>query len=364
MTAPHPALLQLVRGDEVGPISDEDAFLESLSEHRMTAAVLSGQEQGNLRLSEPAGMTLGMWDLAERRRHIVFWDTIGEIHTRLGSLGARCAVLKGVATEARWYGEVGQRVCTDVDLLLAPWALDGVAEIIQVLDPDRDAPTTVEWLVRRRLLQHIDLRVGGTAVDLHFDPLKIGLPTRQLDEVWSTTEELATPQGTALVLCPEIELVLLLLHLNKDRFAFLGPFLDIRHIIERAALEWDYLQAFVAEEGLEVPVWKSLAAVTEVLRLDIDPPPVGGPRTRTWERLWGEDVRLRGHEGRRSAPSIQPFLALHARGRGGENLRELRRQVLPPRQLLEVAGRLDHDASYLRYLAIDRFRTRAAASPP
>jgi hypothetical protein len=156
------------------------------------------------------------------------------------------------------------------------------------------------------------------------------------------------------VLRPEVELVLLLLHLNKDCFAYLGPFLDVRRLLERASLDWGFLRTFVAEEGLEVPVWQSLAAVADTLRLDVDAPRLTGPRVRTWERLWGPGARLQGDEGRQRAPSVQVFLAAHARGRPGDNLRELRRRLFPSRQLLEVAGRLAPGRSYARHLAIDR----------
>jgi hypothetical protein len=322
----------------------------------MAAMVMSAQDRGAIRLSTEAGVTLGMWDLAERHRHMVFWETIHEIASRLKPLGAGTAVIKGVATEARWYDETGQRVCTDVDLLLDPDAFDDTVEVVRRLDPDRGLSSSIDWLVQRRLLQHVDLRVGPTQVDLHFDPLKVGIPTRQLDEVWTSMQTLETAHGTIRVLRPEVELVLLLLHLNKDRYAFLGAFLDIRQILDRATLDWGYLQAFVAEEGLEVPVWKSLAAVAHVLSLDIDAPRVGGPRTLTWDRLWGGPAMLKGYEGREGAPSVQRFLPFHATRRGGEVIREVWRQVVPPRQLIEVAGRLGPGRSYLRYLTVDRFR--------
>lgn len=349
MTAPNPALVQLVsRGEASADIEDEESFLRSVAEHRMTSAVLAGYQQGALPLSAAAGIKLGIWELAEGREHLRFWETIAEVEARLAPLGAAVAVLKGVATEARWYDALGQRVSTDVDLLLAPSDLDHSAEIVNALDPDRANAPAIDWLVRRRLLQHVDTHVRAIDVDLHFDPFKIGLPTRQLDEVWGSTQMLETPQGTIRVLRPEIELVVLLLHLNKDRFAFLGPFLDIRQILDRGVIDWEYLRSFVAAEGLDVPVWKSLAAVVDVLALEVDGPRITGPRGWTWDRLWGPAARLQGDEGRQRAPSIQMFLALHASGRPGDVVRETRRRLNPPRQLFEVAGR-GESGPYRRY---------------
>lgn len=350
MTAPHPALLEVAALRPVEVVVDEGDFLASASEHRMVGAALVAAQDGRLALSGPALTTLSVHDLGERREHLRFWATIAEAQELLAGSGVEVAVLKGVATEARWYDQLGQRVTTDVDLLLSPDALPRVVEVIERLDPDYRRSAAAEWLVRRWLLQHVDLRMGITQVDLHFDPLKVGLPLRQLYEVWRGTEELVTPHGTIRVLAPEVELVLLLLHLNKDRFSYLGPFLDIRQIVERGQLDWGRVAAFVEAEGLEVPVWCSLAKVAGVLGLELPNHRVSGPRVWSWERLWGRDRGLGGHAGRLAAPGPQQMLALHARGRTTEALSDLRRHLLPQRQLLEVAGRLEPDASYLSAL--------------
>jgi hypothetical protein len=350
VTAPHPALIDIAARRPPGALGDEAAFLRSVDEHRMTAAVLAAHERGAMRLTSPTVTTLGMWDLAERRRHLAFWETLREVESRLAPTGAAVAVLKGIATEARWYDELGQRACRDVDLLLDPGALGEVGAVVDALDPTHGHQTSVASLVSRRLLQHVDLHVGPTQVDLHFDVLKLGIPTRQAGDVWASTEVIATPHGSLRVLRPEHELVLLLLHLNKDRFAYLGPFLDIERILTRASLDEGFLRHFVEAEGLDVPVWMSLAAVADVLALDLEVTRPTGPRARSWERLWGGRSRLGGHEGRARAPAIGRLLPAHATGRTADILREARRQVVPPRGLAEVAGRLAPGGSYVRYL--------------
>jgi hypothetical protein len=170
--------------------------------------------------------------------------------------------------------------------------------------------------------------------------------------VWASTEEIATPHGRLRVLRPEHELVLLLLHLNKDRFAYLGPLLDIERILTRASLDEDLLRTFVEAEGLDVPFWMSLAAVVDVLALDREVARPAGLRARSWERLWGGRARLGGHEARDRAPTIsRALLPAHATGRTADTFREVRRLLVPPRGLAEIAGRLAPGGSYLRYLA-------------
>ena len=58
-----------------------------------TAAVLAAHERGAMRLASSTVTTLGMWDLAERRRHLAFWETVREVESRLAPTGAAVAVL-------------------------------------------------------------------------------------------------------------------------------------------------------------------------------------------------------------------------------------------------------------------------------
>lgn len=352
MTAPHPALRALVARRPVGAVVGVDAFLASTYEHRLVGEVLLAVDDGRLELPADAQTRLGIWELREGREHLRLWSTIAEVGAALAEVGAEAAVIKGVATEARWYDHLGQRVATDVDLFLDPAARDRLPAIIGRLDPSYRPVTAATEAVRRGILHHVDLRVGDVAVDLHLDPCKVGVPLRRVGELWAGTEELVTEHGTIRVLSPEAELVLLLLHLNKDRFSLLGPFLDVGRLLAGAELDWRLVVDLVAADGLEVPVWRSLATVVEVLALDqVDVPRVQGVRARSWDRLWGPAHQLGGDEGRAAAPGPQTVLALHLRGRPREAIGDLRRRLLPPRSLLEVAGRLAPGDPYLAHLA-------------
>jgi hypothetical protein len=349
MSAPLAPLLDLARGTRPTAVGNENALIDSALEHRMLGSVAAAHRRGELGLSAETGTRIAMIELKERHRHRRFWESVAEIETRLEPIRAHVAVLKGIATEARWYDELGERVCTDVDLLVSPRDLERVGEVIAAIDPTRDHVDLIHRLVAERVLQHVDLRLDDVQIDLHFDPFKVGLPARTLDDLWSRTERIVTHHGAITVLDAESELVLLLLHLNKDRFAMLGPMLDVRNLVDRADIDWERLADIVGREGLEVPVWCSLATVVDTLGLDIEVPRPRGLRAWTWRRLWSDT--LGGYHGRESAPTRQRLMTLHARGRGADQLRELRRQLLPHRGLLEVAGRLGSDDAYLSYLA-------------
>jgi hypothetical protein len=356
MSAPHPALFRVIASIETGPIEDEEAFLVSCAEHRMIGATITAIESGAFNCSSEAAMKLAVSELAEASRHRAFWGTIALMTETLDQLGVEIGILKGVATESRWYERMGQRVCTDIDVFLSPDAAHIAASVVRHLDRNRGSDSSIDFLAKRGLLQHVDLKVGNAQIDLHLDPLKLGIPTKQITEVWGSMETLEVPCGTIRVLRSEIELVLLLLHLNKDGFSFLGTFLDIPRIVAGSAFDWGYFEAFVSSEGLDVPVWKSLKYVMNTLGFDQETPDLSGARSLMWDRIWSDRSMLRGYEGRQDSPGRQRFLPLHARGRFREILSELRRQGLPPRELVDVAGRLDDRKSYIRYLTIDRFR--------
>lgn len=358
MTRPVPELVDLARRRPTAVTGDEDSFLASALEHRMLGVVSSAVRRGDLELSDDAATRVAMLDLKERHRHQRFWDAAVDVQRRLDDVGAEAAVLKGIATEARWYDEMGERLCTDIDLLLAPHRLARVADVIGAVDPGRGNTDQIHQLANRGLLQHVDLRLDDdTQIDLHFDPFKVGVPTRSLSDIWTRTSLLTTEYGAIRVLAPEDELVLLLLHLNKDAFSMLGAMIDVRNILERATIDWELLSATVRHEGLEVLVWSSLATVVRALDMSVRVPPIGGLRAATWRRLWGEG--LDGYEGRQAAPRRQRLMAMHVRRRRRDIVRELRRQLLPQRGLLEVAGRLQSGEPYRAYL-LGRFRRSAS----
>jgi hypothetical protein len=325
-------------------------LVASAAQHRLDSIVLEAAETGRLCLSRDALRLLTARNLNQRRANARLWRTLGEVERRLEPIGARVAVLKGIATEASWYDDLGDRSCGDLDLWLRPIDLGRVADVVAAIEPER-ATGTIAGLVDRRQLQHVDVRLNGTAIDLHFDPLKMGIWARSADRLWQGTHEQDTPHGRVRVLRPEHELVMLLLHLNKDRFSHLAGFLDVKRILERATIEWDEVGHIARVEGLEVAVWKSLSAVDEVLRLGLGIGAPGGARGLVWDRMWGRQAWLRGPSGRARAPLVQRYLPLVMTGRRRDRLRAVRREFLPSRQLLEVAGSLQPDQSYTRFVA-------------
>jgi hypothetical protein len=281
----------------------------------------------------PARDRLFRADLVTRKRHTQLWDTLVDARARIAALGLDVAAVKGVTAEARWYRRMGERPCSDVDLLLAPDAAPHARAVLDALQPGQELRDDIRELVRTGVVQSVNAELDGVPIDLHFDLLKLGIPTRQPDLVWTRTQPFALPDGsTVRVPDPELSLVHFLLHLNKDSFAWLLGFADVARIAGDESLDWDFVDRFVREEGIEVMASCSLAAVIDVARVtqrEITRPE--GVRTWAWRAVWPERAQLRGSAGanRSRRQDVIPFLA---RGRHRDALRWLARTLLPPRE--------------------------------
>jgi hypothetical protein len=205
----------------------------------------------------------------------------------------------------------------------------------------------------------VDLVVDGVAIDLHADLLKVEIPTRGHQALWSRTQLVPSPtDGTVRVIDPETSLIHFAIHLNKDRFARLLGYADIARLMARESLDWDFIRRFVQGEGLQVPVFNSLHAVSSTLQLPSPPVPreVRGPRARAWHHLWPASLRLSGYVGLGTGQHRQLWIPLLAEGRTWESIRWwIRRRAVPPGDLLRIYDP-DVEGPYVVRLAVGRAR--------
>ena len=362
MASPHPEVLRLARGESVRVSLDAEAFVRSAFEHRLGGLLWTAIEAGEIeQLPTTLHQRAAIADLRVAAHHHALWDGLVRLEDELRSIGVTPVSLKGVTSEARWYDRIGERPCSDIDIWLRPddhTRLDAVLDMFQLAS---DVKKMILRLVDRRQLQHVDVLWGGVSVDLHFDPMKLGIWTRSADEILERCVFLDGVKGCrSTVLSAEDALVLFLLHLNKDRFAYLGAAGDVKRVMEREELDWDTIHRLVSAEGLDVPVYQSLAAVAAVLGMDIPSMArVTGLRGELWTRLWPEKSRFRGHEGRMAHPRRQVLIPGLARHRGADAFKEWRRQLLPSKELLVVQGVAVSNGP-MRALTIDRWNRRRA----
>jgi hypothetical protein len=176
-------------------------------------------------------------------------------------------------------------------------------------------------------------------VDLHFDLLKLGIPTRGGAQIWDRTGPYQLPSGASVrVLDDTSALLHFLVHLNKDRFQRLLGYADIKRVMAAGQVDWDLLLVDARREGIEVAVLRTLATVLD--RLSVPWPAAlprpRGPRSVVWGWLWPPSIHLRGEEGRLKFRMRQNWLAVLARGRALESSRWWLRELWPPAAAVDV----------------------------
>ena len=337
MRLPTPLLLDLAAGRDPGPIELDADVLALATEHRMSGLLWSWA-RGHLRDRQLA-MELAMKDLAVQAHLERLWVALETTVAKLDAQGIEVVTVKGVTAEARWYGRRGERLCSDVDLWLDPNQLDRAGEAVAALQPEHPWVPHLDRLVASGRVQGVTIWVGDQDIDLHFDLLKLGIPTRGLKTLWSRTTPFPLPGGNAVrVLDDTAALLHFLVHLNKDRFQRLLGFADVVRLIEAGKIDWHLLQTDARREGIDVAVFRTLEVVLETLDLPwpLEVARPRGLRVVAWNRLWHAGIRLRGREGRLRFRMRQNWLAVLARGRSREALWWWLRELWPSAAAVDV----------------------------
>lgn len=337
MAPPHPVLLDIAAERPPRAVDDAEGLLASAYDHRMGGLLWSAVDRGEVALPPDAARELARRDLWTQSHHRKLWTTAHHVTACLAEIGAAAALFKGVAAEHRWYDRPGERPCNDLDVLLRPSDVARIEDVVNAIAPGHGIPSDVFDLFARGVLDSLDVRAGGIDVDIHADPLKVEIPSRQRERFWQRTTFLTAPDGHEVrTVDAEASLVQLVLHLNKDRFARLIGFVDVAKLL-RDDLDWEVVAELLHREGLQDAAVAALYTVTT--RLELDPPPLPAPsgwRPRLWHALWPADSMLAGRAGLVTLQHRQLWLPWLARGRRAETVRWwLRRRAFPPSELLD-----------------------------
>ncbi len=267
-------------------------------------------------------------------------ETLRSSVERLSAAGLEVATLKGVTAEDRWYARSGERPCGDVDLWMSGQRQGQASEALRILGPDHPWIPHIDRMVTSGRLQAVTISTDGAIdIDLHFDPLKLGIPTRANGSWWDRTVEFPLAADTSVrVLDDTASLLQFLVHLNKDRFQRLLGFADVARVIGSGRVEWEAFHDLARADGIEVAVLSSLEVVVDELGLAWPGalPRPSGTRARLWSALWPPRIRLRGSEGRLRYRMRQNGIGLLARGRAAEAAWWWTRDLWPPRVAVEL----------------------------
>jgi Uncharacterised nucleotidyltransferase len=333
---PHPALVEVAAGRGLPTVTDPMALLRSVFAHGMAGLLLSEVERAAPPWRRLVLPVLAARQASVRAWHERLWAALASVTAVLDDAGVQVAVAKGVAAEARWYDRLGERPSNDLDLLLCPAQLDRLDDVVAAIEPTHPLGGQVRRLAERGLLQSIDLDYDGVPVDLHWDILKLGIPSRNRQAIWDRTVAIELPDGRRVrALDAESSLVHFLVHLNKDRFRRLLGFVDVARIQAREDLDLDAVKRLAAADGIEGSVSASWDVVTGTLGVPGANPLRATPvRSLVWQIAWRPSVRLRAAESTIRFRHRQWLIAVLGHGRTAEALRCWIRETFPPADLL------------------------------
>jgi hypothetical protein len=335
-SGPHPALIDLAAGRGLPSVTDPMPLLRSAFAHGMAGLLLSEIERTDPPWRRIALAVLTARQASVRLWHERLWAALASISAILDDAGIDVAIAKGIAAEARWYTRMGERPSNDLDLLLSPAHLDRIDDIVAAIEPSHPLCGKVGRFARAGNIQSVDLEFEGVPIDLHWDILKLWIPSRNQQAIWDRTVPLALPDGRSVrALDAECSFVHFLVHINKDRFRRLLGFADVARIYQREDLDLAAMQRLVRADGIETSVSASWDVVVRTLGLDASNEFAAGPvRSLVWHIAWRPSVRLRATESTIRFRHRQWLIALLGRGRALETLRCWVRMSFPPADLL------------------------------
>lgn len=267
--------------------------------------------------------------------------------------GWDAALFKGIATERRWYPESGTRPAADADLLLDAAGAANVNGIIDTLAAGHVLSGRAQALVDHGFIQSVDFVIEDIWIDLHIDPIKIGIPLPGIEQLWERHDVLMFDSTKIRALDAEASLLQAAIHLQKDRFSRLHGFADVARIAQEPDLDWAWIQGFAEEIGLSMHLNESLRVVSETLGIDL--PVATGKRSRVWRVIWGERTRLAGSVGMTRRVRTHYWIPFTIPGRRWEALKWWMRLVFPPTVLIDYLHP-DSRGPYLRRILQYRLR--------
>jgi hypothetical protein len=334
---PHPALIDVAAGRGLPSVSDPMSLMRSAFAHGVAGLLLTEVEHTDQPWRGLALPVLRKRESSVRAWHERLWTGLASMSRMMEEIGVEVAIAKGVAAESRWYSRLGERPCSDLDLVLSPGQVHRIDDIIAAVEPSHPLCGKARHFARSGLLQSVDLQYDGIPIDLHWDVLKIGVPSRNGQLIWDRAVAIPLPDGgTIRALDAESSFVHFLIHLNKDSFRRLLGFVDAARIYEREDLDMDVISRLVRADGIEASVACSWDVVVTTLGLpERDHRHPQTVRSLIWRSAWRRSIRLRASEPRVRFHHRQWLIAFLARGRLLEALRCRWALFFPSREFLE-----------------------------
>jgi len=268
--------------------------------HGVTAYVRAGLARCAPRANARAESALKRDELAEVAGVLLLDVALTRTLAALRDRGIAAVVLKGPVLSRYLYPDRALRPYRDVDLVVRAGEFDAAAdtilgmEFVEVPYEAEVARAAFESSGAEEPFHRMFISVSERAlVELHADPLQLGLRPADEEERWRRVREAPHLGPGALVLADEDQLVQLCVHAHKHGFSRLIWLKDLDLFVRLRGdgLDWDRVEVVARREGVKASVWYALSLAGDLLGTPATPavrmapaPPVRWLYERVWPR--------------------------------------------------------------------------------
>jgi putative nucleotidyltransferase-like protein len=278
MSAESRFVLSAVRNDaneEVAKaaldIKSWDLVAGLASDHRVSGLVLPALQKVDRPGATAAAFKLQDALFRQVAEVALLESELKRVVTALGGADIDVIVLKGPALARSVYPAPYLRPYDDIDVAVATHDIGRATGALTaagyepIVDGPRKGMNSTRPAAHSSQLQFRSVTTKAL-IELHADPLQLGLPPVCESDRWSRAEPLPEVDG-ALMLAPCDQVVHLAVHAHKHGYKRLIWLKDIDLLVRsRRPLDWDVVVSTARREGVEGPVWYALCVTQELLR--------------------------------------------------------------------------------------------------
>jgi hypothetical protein len=187
--------------------------------------------------------------------------------------------LKGVALAEALHGDVGLRVCADVDVLVPRHAVGRALALLEAdgfrgADRYEAGAADLEWLLRSNMEHCLVSPPPGLRyiVELHWDlAWRWGAGPEMVDRFWADARPGTVLGAPAWLPSPEWQLLYLAFHAARHRWGALKWLVDVHEICARGSLDWTRVDELARRFGLARALALTLGACRALLGTPLPP---------------------------------------------------------------------------------------------
>jgi hypothetical protein len=258
----------------LGAIDDWSAIFRVAAQHRIVGYIARAGTQHGVELPSDVRQAVRNLVLVQTSEGLRMEAQLRRVADAFRHAGIPLIVLKGPVLARTVYPSIGLRPYADLDLTVRDCDEDAAIAVLlragfgEIVDPSererrsRRSHAGHEGHFHRRF----ESADGSVLVELHLDPLQLGLkPTCEADR-WQRAEPVPGVPG-AHMLAPEDQVVQLCVHAHKHGFERMIWLKDLDLLMRQmaATLDWGLLRHVARSEGVSGSVWYTLWLTRELL---------------------------------------------------------------------------------------------------